>query len=559
MTRGMAEEDFVGKIANEAINRTQEVKKTMSAENAILYERVTSVMDRVIDFEEMDSYEAAKYGLMYNNLAPDDIKHKISTKMVKDFLEETVKFQNPEAYEKIQKYYDFHSQISEKYRKKLEIFVENTWKQYRTVEYCYKYSISFKEFVDKYASKVDADGLSDIEKIKWLRLWIFIIKDQGFFWADIQDDGKIDVKKQQNFDRMAYLNPDTMMYLEPYVSKLSEKSLNVEMLKRFISLYPENFQKQVYTWAEMDNTTGNTNILRAGEIRMWIKRTLFPVTWMSPVSLFCMNDALKLNNPKYLESAVNAYKNGGIKSLKKIPNRGTDPFDDFKIKLFDGYELYSTVEDGVEKVLVVNCQNELNMFVEVYKWLLEHPDFKFGPEEKTLSEYGIETLLDEEPESDANCSLQMDLQDSEEDKKISESGTETSLNEEQKHIADWLFKMGLVDSKKDINWELFEKIVAWNEEVKSQYLEGEISAEEFYDALGFLTEAQAKVCCNKKMKINSSEATKMSAALKFVKMFGTVHAKKSDIIYLEIFKYMMFEMPEKLPKNMVNLYGKFFK
>lgn len=525
MTRGMAGEDFVGKIANEAINRTQEIKKTMSAENAILYERVTSVMDRVIDFEEMDSYEAAKYGLMYNNLAPDDINHKISAKMVKDFLEETVKIQNPEAYEKIQKYYDFHSQISEKYRKKLEIFTENTWKQYRTVEYCYKYSISFKEFVDKYASKVDADGLCDIEKIKWLRLWIFIIKDQGFFWADIQDDGKIDVKKQQKFDRMAYLNPDTMMYLEPYVSKLPEKSLNVEMLKSFISLYPENVQKQVYTWGEMDNTTGNINILRAGEIRMGIKRTLFPVTWMSPVSLFCMNDALKLNNPKYLESAVNAYKNGGIKSLKKIPNRGTDPFDNFKIKLFDGYELYSTVEDGAEKILVVNCQNELSMFVEVYKWLLEHPDFKFGPEEKTLAEYGIETLLDEEPEIDA----------------------------------DWFFQMGLVDSEEDINWKLFKKVVDGNDEVKLQYLKGEISTLEFYDALGFSTEVQVKVCCNKKIKLSPKEEAKMSAALKRVKMFGTERAIKSDIIYLEIFKYMMFEMPEKLPKNMVNLYGKFFK
>ena len=51
----------------------------------------------------------------------------------------------------------------------------------------------------------------------------------------------------------------------------------------------------------------------------------------------------------------------------------------------------------------------------------------------------------------------------------------------------------------------------------------------------------------------------MAAALKRVKMFGTAQSIKSDLIYLEIFKYMLSEKPENLPKNMVNLYGKVFK
>ena len=80
-----------------------------------------------------------------------------------------------------------------------------------------------------------------------------------------------------------------------------------------------------------------------------------------------------------------------------------------------------------------------------------------------------------------------------------------------------------------------------------------------HSVLGFSTDMQAKVCCNKKAKLIPAEAAKMAAALKRIKMFGTAQAIKSDLIYLEIFKYMLSEKPENLPKNMVNLYGKVFK
>lgn len=523
--RNLRGEEYFNKMIGEVANRTKVAEKKIGLENDNQLKKLNSILERVTEFEGMDAYEAEQLGLIYNNLAPDDISHPISAKMVKAFLEQTVKVQKPEAYEKILRYYDFKNPLPDKQMKKLGIFVENIWNQYRTVEYCYKYSKSFYEFVNKYASKVDAEGMNNIEKIKWLRLWIFIIKDQGFFWNDIREDERIDVNGRQKFDREVYLFPDTMLYLELYVSEMPEASLNVEMLKKLISLYPEDVQKKIYTWAEMVGDTSNTNILRAGEVRMLVKRTLFPITWMSSISLFCMNNYMKDNNPKYLESAVNAYKDGGIENLAIIKRKGTDPFDNFKIKYFKCYELYSTEEDEIEKVLVVNCQNELRMYVEVYKWLLEHSEFKFGPKDKTLSEYGIENLLDEEPE----------------------------LN------SDWFLQMGLVDSEEDINWELFDRIVNGYDEIMSQYLKGEISPEELYDVLGFSTDMQAKVCCNKKAKLIPAEAAKMAAALKRIKMFGTAQAIKSDLIYLEIFKYMLSEKPENLPKNMVNLYGKIFK
>lgn len=245
--RNLRGEDYFNKMIGEAVKRTKEAEKKIGLEDDIQLRKVNSVMARVTEFEEMDSYEAEQLGLMYNNLAPDDISHPISAKMVKAFLEKTVKVQRPEAYEKILRYYDFKNPLPDKQMKKLGIFVENVWNQYRTVEYCYKYSKSFYEFVNKYASKVDAEGLNNIEKIKWLRLWIFIIKDQGFYWNDIRPDEKIDVNDRQKFDRGVYLFPDTMLYLESYVSEMPEASLNVEMLKRLIGLYPEDVQKKIYT------------------------------------------------------------------------------------------------------------------------------------------------------------------------------------------------------------------------------------------------------------------------------------------------------------------------
>lgn len=519
-------EDYFEKMVSEAVKQTNEAKQKMAkAENASQLIKVNSIMERVTDFEGIAPYEAKQLGLIYNNLAPDDISHPISAKMVKNFLERVVKVQNPEAYEKICRYYDFKNQLPEKAMKKLSRFVENTWNKYRTVEYCYMYSKAFHDFVNHYAVKVDADGLDNLEKIKWLRLWLFVIKDQGFFWTDIQANGTIIMSEQLKFDQEVYLFPDCVLYLEEYIREyLPDKALNVEMLKRFIGLYPEDVQKQVYTWAEMDGDTSD-NMLRAGEIRMGIKRQLFPITWMSPMSLFCLNNNMKDNNPEYLEAAVRAYKNGGIENLDRIEQRGTDPFDRFKVKSYKSYEVYTSPEEnGRQQVLVVNAERELEMFVEVYKWLLEHPDFKFGPENKSISQYGIEHLLEDE-------------------KKIN---------------AKWFLETGLVDSEDDINWVCLEKILKGKEELLVLYFNGEIDIDEVYNEIGFSTDMQAKLCCNQKIKLIPVEANKMAAALKRIKMFGESAASKSDLIYLEIFRYFKSEKIEQLSKSIINIYGNLF-
>lgn len=511
--------DGLEMMVSDAIKMTKEIKEKIGVENATMLRKGKAIMDRI---EDVEVYKSNELALMYNDLAPEDIDNPINTGMMRNFLEDVIKKDSPDAYEKIWKYYNLSEVLPEKYMKKLAIFIEKVWSQYRTIEYCYQYSKSFHDFVEKYAKKVDAEGMSNLDKIKWFRLWLFVIKDQGFYWFDIRKDGRFFFSEQKE---NLYLFPETIVYFDYYVSGIPDKSINVEMMKRLIRLYPDEVQNKVLCFAELNNNNV-PNMLRTGEIREKVKKALFPISWMSEPMLFCMNDCIKKNVPEYLKAAVIAYQNGGIQTLKSFEQKGNDPFDKFRLKSVKCYEVYSEGEkDGKERIFSVTASEELAMYVEVYKWLLEHPEFKFGPEDKTLSEYGIETLLDEEPE----------------------------LN------SDWFFQMGLADLEEDINWELFDKIVNGNDEIMSQYLKGEISPEELYEDLGFSTDMQAKVCCNKKAKLIPAEAAKMAAALKRIKMFGTAQAIKSDLIYLEIFKYMLSEKPENLPKNMVNLYGKVFK
>ena len=303
-------------------------------------------------------------------------------------------------------------------------------------------------------------------------------------------------------------------------------ALLLEMIQNLIALYPEDLQKEIRKFGELDENVPDLDCLKAEEIRNKLKKKMFPVLWVSGLGYYCTEQGIKTAKPEFLESAVKVYKDGNLDGLETFEQEAINPYNNFLRENFKCYELYAeSIDDGYQRVLAITSWDELKMYVEVYKWLLENPEFKFGPEDKTLSEYGIENLLDEEPE----------------------------LNSE------WFFQMGLVDSEEDINWELFDKIVNGKDEIMSQYLKGEISAGELYDALEFSTDMQAKLCCNKKTKLIPKEEAKMAAALKRIKMFGTTQAIKSDLIYLEIFKYMLSEKPENLPKSMVNLYGKIFK
>ena len=116
--------------------------------------------------------------------------------------------------------------------------------------------------------------------------------------------------------------------------------------------------------------------------------------WISSMWCFCMKNGVSEFKVLLLSNAVEAFKKG-LNKYNTFLNPATDPFKGFSTRNFKCYKLGMVTEDGIEKTFAVTSQNELQMYVEVYKWLLLHPDFEFGvgSEKKTLEGYGYENLL----------------------------------------------------------------------------------------------------------------------------------------------------------------------
>ena len=85
------------KFISEEIERTKVAKENGNLDDVIQNKKLNAIMSRVTDYDGMGDYEASRLGLIYNNLAPDDISHPISAKMVRNFLE-IVSKQNPDDY-----------------------------------------------------------------------------------------------------------------------------------------------------------------------------------------------------------------------------------------------------------------------------------------------------------------------------------------------------------------------------------------------------------------------------------------------------------------------------
>ena len=261
--------------------------------------------------------------------------------------------------------------------------------------------------------------------------------------------------------------------------------------------------------------------------------------WVSGLSYFFTKPGIQTSKIDFMANAVKAYKNKKLEELPVFEKKATDAYDHFKTKVFKCYEISTEITDKyvdgqqIQYVFAVTNKQEFEMYAEVYKWLLAHPDFKFGAdgEEKTLAEYGMLDLLKEYP-------------------KIEDM------------VSTWAVEMGFASNEEDVNLDCIMQIIEPEkelyEEMFDSYMEGKINGNDIFEKIGFSTDFQAKVCLSKTTKLVMKEGSNMAAALKRVKTFGTNSAIKSDIVYLEIFKYMMSNKKEELPKNTVKLYGKAF-
>lgn len=191
---------------------------------------------------------------MYRDLATEDVNGKISVRRMKQFFNE-LKKDYPDEASKVELYYDMENGLSTKRKFKLNNAVQAFWNKCRTVENAYKYCHEFHFMANRIAKKLDApEDMGVIERCKWLRLWVYVIKDQSFFWWDWDSNYKIiNIKESIELDKRVYLNPEVMVELEKYnFSKIPDGVILLDMLKAFINMYPEEIQKSILRFGELD-------------------------------------------------------------------------------------------------------------------------------------------------------------------------------------------------------------------------------------------------------------------------------------------------------------------
>lgn len=216
---------------------------------------VERLLKRVIDRDKFSYNEAKAYAIIYQNLAPGDVTGKISAMRVKKFMEDFIQKDNPSIYKKMYIFYGLSEEkYNEKKRSKINNLIQNYMDGIRSVENAMSYSISFAEAATKMAAKIDApEEMSVVERIKWIRLWFIVIRNQEFFYNEIDGNGRnrgINVTREVND---MYIFPESMILLnESFLSKLDDGEILYDMIKAFVDSYPKDVQRAVYRFAELD-------------------------------------------------------------------------------------------------------------------------------------------------------------------------------------------------------------------------------------------------------------------------------------------------------------------
>ena len=277
------------KAANESkLKKEQEAKQNKSVKTE------NPVFKRITDGKGFKENDAKMLAIMYVDLASNDEDGEISAKMMSEFIRDTIKKEYPDEYEtKIKPYYDMENPMPEFKKEKAKIWVKNFWKRFRTVENAYKYSKSFRELAKRIAPKLDAPTtMGVVERCKWLRLWVFVIRDQAMYWYDVEHGLKLNMRRIKEYDKNLELTPELMVkYEKAFFSKIPENGLMLDMLKAFISIYPEKIQKDIKAFAEFEKNDASE--LNAGYVRKTLKKELFPSMWISSMWCFCMKNGVK--------------------------------------------------------------------------------------------------------------------------------------------------------------------------------------------------------------------------------------------------------------------------
>ena len=505
----------------------------VKTESELKQQRIVENLEKrmIHDVDGLSPFEELNLAFVYNDLMPGDVVTPISLKRVKDFLENIVKPVNESGYNKIMAYYNVLAEPLQKNKQeKLRNAAQSVLGNFRTIENAMQYSQGFYEAAVKMAPKLDApEDMSIVDRVKWLRLWVFIIRDQTCFWGDLDGKGKLVGKSHTAVFNQLYIYPETLMFVEKeYFSQMPDGSILYDMILRMIKLFPQSVQDAVLHYGEIGSNVSDSSG-KIEYVRNFVKKKMFEHPWLASSAYFCVTRAIETVVPERFAKAIEAYKNGGIETLPMFEYPYVDVYNDFKRRKKMAYQYATTLVNGEEFKVGVTCKEELAMYVELYQWMLEHPNFKFGPEKKSIYEYGLDKLL-EEP---------VDF---------------------RKGISEWILDMGFARDEEDINWDLVNAVLKPEENVEmfEKYVKGEILGQEVFEQFRFSAETQAVVCFSKTSKIAVREIDKMGQALKRIKMFGEISALPSDLIYLEIFRFFAKNNPDMLGKGLVNMYGSRF-
>lgn len=469
---------------------------------------VDRLLERVIDRDKFSYNEARAYATIYQNLAPGDVAGKISAMRVKNFMEHFIQKDNPSIYKKMCIFYGLSEEgnYNEKKCSKINNLIQNYMDGIRSVENAMSYSVSFEEAANKMALKLDApEGMSVVERVKWIRLWFIAIRNQEFFYNEIDGNGKIrgiNVTREVND---MYIFPESMILLnESFLSKLNDGEILYDMIKSFVDSYPTDVQRAVYRFAELDGVN-RPDSCRLGRIREDVKKKLFPNSWRSSTSFFMCKTGIKYMIPEHLRMAVLAFKNGGVANMPVLKIEIPDVFNGYKKRKVTAYKYGETQVNGNPIELGVTGEQELMLYVNLYKWLVEHPDFRFGKEDKTLEEYGLAGLLLDEKDI----------------------------------LGTWILEQGFASSEDDINWDLAKNILNPKENLSvfKDWYDGKISSDTVCEKIGFNSEKLARMCLSLKGLVLLDKNT-LNQALKRVKMFGLEQSLKSDKLYVRLYEFL---------------------
>ena len=477
-----------------------------------------ALVQRFVDTEGIPQNDVLTYGLIYNALAPGDYEGPISIRMIRDFLE-TVKEKDPKSYQRLINVYDL--QVEVKNEKRERSWAESYLDTFRSVENAYQYSLRTKEAIDKMAPKLDApEDMSPVERAKWLRMWIIVVKEQSYFWFDYTDGGKrFDFITSKQSDGNHFF-PEVLVNLERvYFSKLKDGEIVYELLKAFVDNLPKEAQKAIIRFSEFERNEPDS--LMVQRVRENVKKLVFPVNWVCSSAYFFTKEFISNIAPNILSDAVITWKNGNLQELKTIETPYVDFLKNYKTRIAKAYCFSEEAQAYVRNEL------ELRMHVAVYEWLKKHSDFEFGngPDEEkaTLSQYGMDDLLDEDVPSFENC------------------------------IRIWINEMNFVESEDDINWDVVYKIFDKDlDEVSlGRYFRGELTAHDIFERTFLRDYEQARSCINTALPLPKTEKKKMGDSLTRIQNHTEL---PHDRIYFSLFSTMLSSRREELPNQYVRIY-----